>query len=115
MRQCKACPWKVGADTRDIPGYSKAQHRALKDTIAQPGSLAGLGGGLRVMACHDSTEDAPRECVGWVHNQLNGGNNLGLRLLALDGRFAAMRVEGPQHPTLAATLRRGRRAAKGTL
>ena len=70
--QCKTCPWRVGASTSDIPGYSREKHEALRrTTIAIPGALVPT----HTMACHHSTDDAPVACVGWLHNQLGPGNN----------------------------------------
>jgi hypothetical protein len=105
--QCGNCPWRVGSDTATIPGYDRAKHRALRDTIATPGDTRGLLGGLRAMACHKSAEGAERVCVGWAAQQLGEGNNIALRLAALhDPRLQGLQTVGPQHPTLAATLRR---------
>lgn len=108
MKQCKACPWKVSTDPeRDIPGgYSADKHCALEGTIATPGDLRTLinGGPLRVMACHESTPGAERECVGWVMHQLGPGNNLALRVLATDGRYKDFRTVGPQHERFEDTL-----------
>jgi hypothetical protein len=95
--QCKTCPWRKGASVSAIPRYKREKHEALADTIAAPGSLAGLGRGIKAFACHYSPDDAPVACVGWVHNQLTVGNNLALRLAAiLDPEVANVRVEGPQ-------------------
>ena len=107
-RQCAHCPWKVGSDTAKIPGYVEAQHHALRGTIAEPGSLRSVGEPeLRVMACHDSPEDAPRVCVGWAHHQLGVGDNIALRIRAWrDESLQNLRVEGPQHETFEATLPR---------
>jgi hypothetical protein len=56
------------------------------------------------MACHESRNGAEYACVGWVANQLGPGNNIALRLLATDGRFAKLRTIGPQHQRLEDTL-----------
>lgn len=105
-RQCKACPWKVGVKpSGDIPGgYSEAKHRALDRTIAEPGSTADLGKPLHVMACHETPPGRELMCAGWVHNQLGPGNNIALRMKALDGRFHGLRVDGPQHERFEDTL-----------
>ena len=100
--QCKACPWKVSTvPERDIPGgYSEEKHRALACTIRD-----GLyGGPIQMMACHESKKGAEKECVGWVLNQLGPGNNLRLRLRALDGRYNGFRTVGPQHERLEDTF-----------
>lgn len=101
--QCKACPWKKSTvPEKDIPnGYGATKHRALGCTIAEPGVL---NTGSRVMACHESPEGNEQYCVGWVINQLGPGNNLGLRLRAMDGRFNNCRVDGPQHLRFEDTL-----------
>lgn len=102
--QCKACPWRVGVvPSRDIPGgYCAKKHRRLESTIAEPGVI--VGGSLKVMACHESPIGKERECVGWLVNQLGPGNNIKLRLSAMDGRYKNIRTVGPQHATLADTL-----------
>jgi hypothetical protein len=101
MRQCKNCPWKKSTNPHDIPrGYSVEKHKALSSTIAEPGDL-NLTVPMRLMACHN-THDAA--CVGWVHHQLGEGNNIRLRILALDGRFKNYRVVGPQHERFEDTL-----------
>lgn len=106
-RQCKGCPWRQGASTDKIPRYDRKQHLALRETIAEPGSLHGLGGGLRIMACHDSPENAPTVCVGWAVQQLGSGNNLALRFAALrDGRFHELETDGPQRERFEETFGR---------
>jgi hypothetical protein len=57
-----------------------------------------------MMACHESPVGAEQPCVGWVINQLGPGNNIALRLLALDGRFKHVRTDGPQHLRFEDTL-----------
>jgi hypothetical protein len=86
-KQCAKCPWRKGVDPNDIPnGYSREKHEALSGTIAEPGSLLGLGGGLRMMACHDTSPGREKACVGWLVNQLGPGNNLALRMQAILGQ-----------------------------
>lgn len=103
--QCKACPWKKSTvPERDIPGgYSENKHRGLRDTIAVPG-LIQLGGVARVMACHESKPGQEIECVGWVMQQLGPGNNIALRMRAMDGRYNGWRTVGPQHERFEDTL-----------
>ena len=103
-KQCAACPWKVTTDPdKDIPGgYCKKQHAALKRTIAEEGVI--LAGSNRMMACHESETGNEYPCVGWVAQQLGPGNNIGLRMLARDGRFNDMELDGEQHQTLEETL-----------
>jgi hypothetical protein len=110
--QCKACPWKTSTvPERDIPGgYCEQKHKNLKGTVARPGSFEGLGRGtMRMMACHESPVGEEQPCVGWVLHQLNEGNNLGLRMMAMDGRFSTYRTVGPQHHRFEDTLPKKKR------
>ena len=111
MKQCKACPWKKSTvPERDIPGgYSEAKHRALCSTMAPPGEFTGLSREMRMMACHESKPGKERECVGWVAQQLGPGNNIGLRLLARDGRYAKLELDGEQHERLEDTFPKKRK------
>lgn len=59
-----------------------------------------------MMACHESLVGAERPCVGWVANQLGPGNNIMLRLRALDDRaFNKIELDGKQWDTFEETLR----------
>jgi hypothetical protein len=104
-KQCKNCPWKVTTNPFDIPdGYDVEKHKALEDTIATPGSLD-FRTEVRVMACHHSTGDDEMFCVGWLHNQLGSGNNIGLRLRFFScENLNKLTVVGEQHETFADTL-----------
>jgi hypothetical protein len=108
-KQCKACPWKKSTvPERDIPGgYCPKLHAGLKSTIA-PGvneQLVSLGRENRAMACHESYGNGSEyPCVGWLVHQLGPGNNIGLRLAALDGRFEGLQTDGPQHERFEDTL-----------
>lgn len=106
-KQCKACPWKRSTrPSKDIPnGYCAEKHARLNNTIAQPGDLRGIGGTLRIMACHESGEGEERACVGWLYNQLGEGNNIALRMHARSGRFGELVLVGPQHNTFEETLK----------
>ena len=102
--QCGKCPWRVGVDPHDIPnGYDEEKHRALRSTIATPGDLRGaLGSPLRVMACHESSEDY---CLGWLMHQLGEGNNIALRLrMRSCTNLGAVQLRGPQHACFEDTL-----------
>jgi len=102
--QCAACPWKTSTvPGRDIPGYSREKHESLRGTMAAEGRL-GFSGALRVFACHESGVGREVPCVGWVVHQLGPGNNIQLRLIALDGRFDGYRTVGPQHERFEDTL-----------
>lgn len=107
--QCKTCPWRVGATTREIPGYSRAQHEALLSTIARPGDAAPP----RLMACHCTPEGRESVCVGWLHHQLGVGNNIGLRLRVLhQPELGAYKLKGPQRATFAETFYDGEAVKK---
>lgn len=98
IKQCKACPWKKSTvPDRDIPGgYDAKKHRAL--IACQPQGL--LETKIRAMACHDSKLGAEYPCVGWLVNQLGPGNNIGLRMQAMDGRFGELITEGEQYESV---------------
>lgn len=102
-KQCAKCPWKTSTDPHDIPnGYCESKHAGLANTIADPGSIAGFGGPLRLMACHE-THNLP--CAGWLVHQLGDGNNIPLRLAVMSGRISAdVELDGPQHETFEDTL-----------
>lgn len=115
LNQCAACPWKVSTvPGRDIPGgYCPAKHAGLRGTIAAPGAASLLRGGpLRAMACHESPPGREQACVGWLAHQLGPGNNLGLRMLARDGRYRHIVLDGPQHERFEDTLPKRRRRGK---
>lgn len=100
--QCAKCPWRKDVDPHDIPnGYCETKHRGVEKTIAKPGEMP-LGGGLNVMACHE-TDDA--HCVGWLMNQIGPGNNIGLRLSLMNcENIKKVRLVGEQHETFEDTL-----------
>ena len=105
-RQCAKCPWKTSTDPHDIPnGYCETKHQALRSSIAEPASLAGVGGALRVFACHETKAGKELPCVGWLANQLGPGNNIGLRLAVATGRISAdFELDGEQHERFEDTL-----------
>jgi hypothetical protein len=104
-KQCAKCPWRVDVDPHDIPnGYCEIKHAALRGTIADPGSVR-LGGGLRMMACHESKPGKEIACAGWLANQLGPGNNIGLRMAVITGRVSAnFELVGEQHEHFEDTL-----------
>lgn len=107
-KQCAKCPWKRDVDPRTIPnGYSRALHKRLSCTIAEPGSLRSA---TSMMACHESPIGREVVCVGWLVHQLGPGNNIGLRLSVLSGKIDAnVETVGDQCDTLEETLRARRR------
>lgn len=107
-RQCDKCPWKVTTDPREIPnGYTEEQHRSLEGTIVE--GVPSLGGPLRIMGCHEHADSAEVPCVGWLHNQLGPGNNLGLRLRMIqEGSRMQYEIDGEQHERFEDTLPKGK-------
>lgn len=110
QRQCAKCPWKVDTDPLGIPdGYDVAKHAALRNTIAESNAFL-TGDVFRVMACHETPVGAERPCVGWLHNQLGVGNNIGLRLAVHQGAINGdYEIVGEQHERFEDTLPRTRR------
>lgn len=107
VRQCNTCPWRVGADTADIPRYRRELHERLRSTIADGVDVLDQlrsGGAVRVMACHYSTDGAERACAGWLDNQLGPGNNVLVRLAVHAGRLPVPVVRGKQRATFDETL-----------
>lgn len=103
--QCKTCPWKKNADPFKIPnGYSVDLHKNLEKTIADPCRIS-FGGGIKAMACHYSEPGEEDYCVGWLHNQLGVGNNIGLRIQMLHYENARdIQIVGEQHKCFNDTL-----------
>jgi hypothetical protein len=104
-RQCKKCPWRVSTNPHDIPdGYCELKHKNLKSTIATPGEIR-FDKKLDVMACHESEPGKPDYCVGWLHNQLGVGNNIGLRLQMMRcDNVGDIKVFAKQHQRFEDTL-----------
>lgn len=105
-RQCAKCPWKVSTDPYEIPhGYDVERHKGLSRTIANPGSIAGIGGTIVAMSCHEHPPGAEVYCVGWLMNQLGPGNNIPLRM-ALRGcdDLRDVVLDGEQHERFEDTL-----------
>lgn len=102
--QCAKCPWRVDVDPNDIPnGYSKDKHRALQNTIAEPGDLSALTSRrINVMACH---ENHSAYCIGWLMNQSGPGNNIALRIKLMSCENAGkIKLAGEQHRRFEDTL-----------
>lgn len=92
--QCKNCPWKVSANLDEIPNYELKQHKALKKTISEGSNDFTQ---RPVMSCHESEDDQPQACIGYLHNQLNQGNNIMLRLQVRDcPNIGEIKVVGKQ-------------------
>lgn len=100
--QCAKCPWRKSTDPSTIPnGYCAKKHAALESTIARDGRMFGK---LHMMACHESPVGHEVPCAGWLENQLGVGNNIALRLLAIEGRVPSFRTSGAQHLRFEDTL-----------
>ena len=103
-KQCAKCPWKKSTNPFDIPdGYCEVKHKNLENTIAKdPIASIKLN---RAMACHHSKEGAEEYCIGWLHNQLGVGNNIGIRLEMLNYSNAKdITIVGEQHDKFEDTL-----------
>lgn len=62
VKQCKTCPWRVGARLANIPGYDHELHQNLvTSTIGEPGDLRGAAAR---MACHHSPKGREHVCAG---------------------------------------------------
>ncbi len=85
VNQCSKCPWKVTTDPFKIPdGYCPTKHANLSETIAKPGEI---------------------NCVGYLHNQLGIGNNIGLRFKFLNcENLKDLKIVGEQHQNFKDTL-----------
>lgn len=108
VKQCAKCPWKKSTNPHDIPGgYSEEKHCNLRRTIS--GGRLRFGGTQHVMACHESKPEDETHCIGWLHQQLGVGNNIGLRLQMLSYDLSEVEVFGPQHQRFEDTLPQRRR------
>ncbi len=103
--QCAKCPWKTSTDPYDIPNnYSEEKHHKLASTIAEPGRIF-IGGQLKVMSCHHSTDEDEQHCVGWLYHQMGEGNNIGLRMLMRNcSNISQIKIAGEQHQRFEDTL-----------
>ena len=102
-KQCAKCPWKVSTNPYDIPdGYCPTKHANLIETIAE--GVDSLRSN-KAMACHHSNGNDEMFCVGWLHNQLGVGNNIGLRLKMMRcENVKDIKVYGRQHLRFEDTL-----------
>jgi hypothetical protein len=104
IEQCANCPWKVGADLRQIPSYDPKLHDGLRGTIAEDESFTPTRG----MACHHAELGKEKElpCAGWLHHQIGPGNSIPARLNVMNGRLPVPVVHGDQYETFEETLGR---------
>lgn len=102
IKQCAKCPWKKSTNPFDIPdGYDIEKHKNLSCTIASDLSMRQT----TAMACHHSNGSDQMYCVGWLHNQLGPGNNIGLRIKMMAcENIRDIKVVGEQHTTFEDTL-----------
>lgn len=58
--------------------------------------------GNPLMACHESVPGREYACVGWLMNQFGPGNNLAVRMAAIQGSFdpSALVLDGEQHESI---------------
>jgi len=107
VKQCASCPWRVDCvPDRDIPNYREELHVNLRGTIREGTESLDLAACpmTRVMACHYSKPGDEFPCAGWLHNQIGPGNNFGVRLGVMTGRYPVPEVDGEQHETFEDTL-----------
>lgn len=105
VKQCRSCPWRVDCEPdKDIPGYDVELAKKLANTCKSGLESLPMNGMQRVMACHYSKPGEEFACAGWLHNGLGAGNNIGVRLGVMCGRFPAPEIDGEQHETYEATL-----------
>ena len=104
-KQCAKCPWKVDTDPFEIPdGYCPIKHANLKETISD-NPLDFLRANKKAMACHHSDGSDQMYCVGWLHNQLGVGNNIGLRMQMMRcENIRDLKIVGEQHERFEDTL-----------
>lgn len=78
---CATCPWRKSSTIggADIPNFDIELMRKLSNTV-------GRGDAFRpIMACHGSTEESSRICIGYAH--VEGYSNLNCRIEAMNGRL----------------------------
>jgi hypothetical protein len=107
-KQCATCPWKKDATVANIPDYDPDQHLSLQGTIADLEASFNSSdcNTLKIMACHYSTLEHDLHCIGWLYNQLTGGNNIALRLeVSSCENIRDMRLDGEQKDAFEDTFR----------
>lgn len=106
IRPCASCPWRVSTRTEDIPGGGM-DHELARAATPGPGGWCDV-----VMACHLTTDEAPRACVGWALQvakplaHASGPVALPMRLLLITGGVDLTRfgTDAPLHPDMASML-----------
>lgn len=94
-KQCKRCPWKVSTGKNIPNGFAEDARERLQRMTAVPGSLERTE---RMMQCHETPNEEPLPCVGWLVHQLGSGNNLRLRMAVISGQIDPnVETVGPQH------------------
>lgn len=78
---CATCPWRKGSDVNLIPGFSMELARSLLET-----TCGDEDDWRSVMACHGSTEEDNRPCIGYVQSD-DGWRNLAVRMSAITNRI----------------------------
>ena len=97
IKQCKNCPWKIKINIHTIPnGYdSKAHNNLLENT---PKEYEFFPDKLNIMACHHSNDKDNMYCIGWLFNALGEGNNIPMRIKAMNiENISEIKVYGKQH------------------
>lgn len=85
-RLCRTCPFRRAAPKAGEPGGSMPAH-SLPEMLRVAREVTE---GLKVMQCHDSTDQDPRPCAGYL--SVVGYDAVGVRLAALRGIIRASDV-----------------------
>jgi len=104
-KQCAKCPWRVETNPHEIPNeYSVEAHKKLSSTISDGGF--NIGCTISKMSCHEHHTSEHVMCVGWLMNQLGAGNNIALRLQAMQEKWNIddVKLLGEQHERFEDTL-----------
>lgn len=99
---CAACPWVVGNEAGDIPGYDHDKAEALASTSPDERGF-GPEFGAPIFACHASAPGKEIACAGWLATQ--GHAHPGVRLAAMTGDLdVAALTPKPSWPRLHTTF-----------
>lgn len=99
---CRACPWRADAHAADIPGFAIELAEALAATCPDARGM-GPHVGAPMFACHQSKEQHPFACAGWL--AVAGHAHPGVRLAVRAGRLSdAALAASPGWPTLHASF-----------